>query len=137
MPVEITIDADWLDTDQTSMTLLPGESAEVVVSLNEQAVLPHGEYRAAIRFADLGSGHTESRNVLLRITEDLSVTPMVGFEAAGRVDPATQLPIIQPRHALSSQERARAGQRRDRLAGNDRPSMGPGQRHEHGFRRLG
>ncbi|MEK6799187.1 MAG: SUMF1/EgtB/PvdO family nonheme iron enzyme [Planctomycetota bacterium] len=100
MPVEITIDADWLDTDQTSMTLLPGESAEVVVSLNEQAVLPHGEYRAAIRFADLGSGHTESRNVLLRITEDLSVTPMVGFEAAGRVDPATQLPIIQPRAML-------------------------------------
>lgn len=98
VPVGVTIsaDVDWIDLEPAVLTVLPGASVEIVATLNDGAIKPHGTYPATLSFLDALTQHTQTRDVNLRITENLSVTPVVGFDAAGRVSGIDATPLIAP-----------------------------------------
>lgn len=89
IPLVVGADVDWIDLTPASLVILPGGTATLTATLNERAIHSHGEYPATLRFDDVATGHIQTRGVRLRITENLSVTPLTDFEAAG----PTQGPI--------------------------------------------
>ncbi|MFH1110467.1 MAG: SUMF1/EgtB/PvdO family nonheme iron enzyme [Planctomycetota bacterium] len=89
IPVVVGVDVDWIDLTPPSLVILPGGTAAVTATLNEHSLHSHGEYPATLGFEDVATGHIQTRSVRLRITENLSVTPLTDFEAAG----PTQGPI--------------------------------------------
>lgn len=91
----ISTDVDWIDVTPSQVALQPGESVDVVASLNTLAIKPHGKYEATLFFENLVSQFTHERPVVLEIRETLSVTPIAGFDVAGRVRDG-DVPLLSP-----------------------------------------
>jgi len=83
----VTADVDWLDINgesSVSDTLLPGFAHEIQLAINDEAnSFNGGVYPARVSFADLASGHTQTRTVTLVIGGNLSVTPLEDYEVFG------------------------------------------------------
>ncbi|MCH8251617.1 MAG: SUMF1/EgtB/PvdO family nonheme iron enzyme, partial [Planctomycetes bacterium] len=83
--VVISVDVDWIDVDLPNQTVPPGAEQSVILSINDNGqALTHGEYEATVTFADLTTGEDQTRDVVLTITEELTVTPADDFIASGQ-----------------------------------------------------
>jgi len=80
--------ANWLDLSATNGWLTAGESTNVIVSVNTNALaLSPGIYRDAVVFRDILTSGSVSRaaNVTVRFPASLAVSPATVFSASGMV----------------------------------------------------
>lgn len=83
--VSVDVDVDWIEVEPTELTILPGGAADVTLSITEGALPSAAAFPLQVRFLDTLTGHTQVRDVVVAVAEDLCVTPLTDYEAAGRV----------------------------------------------------
>lgn len=85
--VSMTIGADapWIDVEPTFVSIAPGASADVSVTLNEAALPSVETDMATLSFNDLLTGYTQAHELTVRIDQSLCVTPLLNVDAWGRV----------------------------------------------------
>ena len=84
-----TVDKDWVTLSQTSGTLTPGQSINVIVSINDKAKnLPAAQHSATVTFRNTSyqqSDITRLVNLTVIVPPQLSVTPADNFISSGPV----------------------------------------------------
>ncbi|HSK75078.1 MAG TPA: trypsin-like peptidase domain-containing protein [Thermoanaerobaculia bacterium] len=76
--------ASWISLTSLSGTLAPGETTQILVSINEKAAsLSAGTYEASVVFADLESGDQSTVKVLLSVAGPMTVVPSYQYVASG------------------------------------------------------
>jgi formylglycine-generating enzyme required for sulfatase activity len=95
IPATVQVDVPWIDVDADELSVLPNGISTIGLSLTAQAPQTHGEYPATMTVTDVATGQMHTRNVLLRILENLSVSPLGDFASAAKVGGA-----FQPTHKV-------------------------------------
>ena len=85
--VLLEVDADWLSLGDDALLIEPGQIPVLAVDVDEEArLLYDGEYEATISFTDTLTGYVQEREVLLTVSENLSVAPRTDFSSCGIKD---------------------------------------------------
>ncbi len=84
MPVIVQTDVPWLQLDVSELTVLPGATAALRATVSAVAPQTHGEYPASLTFTNVATGQVHTREVTLRILENLSITPLGNLASAGK-----------------------------------------------------